>query len=400
MDLFAGVPFWPVKNGLLHTYPPLERSRTCDVAIVGGGITAACLAHELSGAGLEVAVLDRRDIGTGSTAGSTSLLQYELDTPATSLVKTMGEAAAIRALRLCAEAVERLGDLAGSNAWECGFRVRESFYGASTWADVEMLEAEYALQRRHGFAVRYWDRRRVARESSLPHHAALISRPAAQIDAHCLTHGLFRRAIRRGAVIHDRTLVTAYRATARGVVLETERGPQVKARRIVIAAGYEADAFLQEKTTKLYTTFALITEPVKGLVGWPGRRLLWETARPYFYARTTDDDRIILGGEDEPYVNPRRRERALPGKVRLLLRKFRHYFPRIAIEPAYTWAGTFAVTKDGLPFIGGHPRYPHAYFALGYGGNGITFSVVAAAIIRDLCLGRTNADADLFRFGR
>jgi len=95
-----------------------------------------------------------------------------------------------------------------------------------------------------------------------------------------------------------------------------------------------------------------------------------------------------------------RREQALPGRIRRLCRRFRRYFPRIPLEPAYAWAGTFAVTRDGLPLIGPHPSFPHAYFALGYGGNGITFSLVAAAIIRDLCLGRTNADADLFRFGR
>jgi glycine/D-amino acid oxidase-like deaminating enzyme len=48
----------------------------------------------------------------------------------------------------------------------------------------------------------------------------------------------------------------------------------------------------------------------------------------------------------------------------------------------------------------GCPRYPHAYFALGYGGNGITFSVIAAEIIRDYVTGHTNPDARIFRFGR
>ena len=40
------------------------------------------------------------------------------------------------------------------------------------------------------------------------------------------------------------------------------------------------------------------------------------------------------------------------------------------------------------------------FFALGYGGNGITFSVIAAKIITDLYLGRPNPDADIFRFDR
>jgi len=45
----------------------------------------------------------------------------------------------------------------------------------------------------------------------------------------------------------------------------------------------------------------------------------------------------------------------------------------------------FWSVANGLP-----ANYP---FALGYGGNGITFSLIAAEIIQDYFLGRTNRDA-------
>jgi glycine/D-amino acid oxidase-like deaminating enzyme len=45
-------------------------------------------------------------------------------------------------------------------------------------------------------------------------------------------------------------------------------------------------------------------------------------------------------------------------------------------------------------------EYPNCYFALGYGGNGITLSLVAAQIIRDAILDRRNPAADLFSFNR
>jgi glycine/D-amino acid oxidase-like deaminating enzyme len=75
-------------------------------------------------------------------------------------------------------------------------------------------------------------------------------------------------------------------------------------------------------------------------------------------------------------------------------------FPAIEMRPACAWAGTFAETRDGLPYVGSVPQFPRGYFALGYGGNGITFSLVAARIIRDAILGRRNDDAELFRFNR
>jgi glycine/D-amino acid oxidase-like deaminating enzyme len=400
MDLFSGCPYWPVRNGLLATYPPLERSTGCDVAIIGGGITGACVAHALAEKGCSVVVLDRRDIGAGSTAGSTSLLQYELDTPLVTLAGRMGEEAAARSYHLCADAIERIGQLADAMPGRCGFQRRESFYGATTAREVRALRMEYELRRRHGFAVQYWDRRRIAAASTLPHHAAIVSRPAAEIDAHRFTHGLLQAAARWGTRIHDRTEVCRYRATRTGVVLHTDRGAEVRARRLVIAAGYEASSIVRLAGIRLQSTYALVSEPVRSLPGWPGRRLIWETARPYFYLRTTTDNRVIMGGADEPFTDPDRRARLLPAKTRWLLRRFHRYFPQIKLEVAYAWAGTFAETGDGLPFIGAHPSFPRACFALGYGGNGITFSMVAAGLLSDFCAGRTNADAALFRFGR
>jgi glycine/D-amino acid oxidase-like deaminating enzyme len=72
----------------------------------------------------------------------------------------------------------------------------------------------------------------------------------------------------------------------------------------------------------------------------------------------------------------------------------------IELEVAYRWAGTFGETKDGLAYIGQVPQMPRCYFVLGFGGNGITYSLIASEIVRDALIGRSNADARLFRFDR
>jgi glycine/D-amino acid oxidase-like deaminating enzyme len=66
----------------------------------------------------------------------------------------------------------------------------------------------------------------------------------------------------------------------------------------------------------------------------------------------------------------------------------------------FAWAGTFANTKDGLPYIGIHKKFPRVFFALGFGGNGITFSQVAANIVRDMIMGKKNPDQHIFTFDR
>ena len=74
--------------------------------------------------------------------------------------------------------------------------------------------------------------------------------------------------------------------------------------------------------------------------------------------------------------------------------------PRDPLRRGLALGRTFGQTKDGLPYIGPTRQFPNGYFALGYGGNGITFSWIAAGILLDLFLGRTNPDAEIVRLGR
>ena len=128
---------------------------------------------------------------------------------------------------------------------------------------------------------------------------------------------------------------------------------------------------------------------------------MWETGKSYLYARTTPDGRVLVGGEDDEVQDPSRRDARLERKSAKLIKKFARLFPEAPpLETAFAWAGAFGHTRDGLAYIGAHPAFPGGYFALGFGGNGITFSVSASLILRDLFLGRRNPDAKIFRFER
>ena len=41
MDLTTGCPLWPIRDGLLATYPPLTRDITCDVAITASLLSSS-----------------------------------------------------------------------------------------------------------------------------------------------------------------------------------------------------------------------------------------------------------------------------------------------------------------------------------------------------------------------
>lgn len=401
MDLTSGYPFWPVRDGLLQTYRRLDDDVSVDVIVLGGGVTGALVARALAVAGIETMVLDKRDIGWGSTAASTALLQYEVDVLVTDLAKKIGERDAGRAYHACRAAIDTLGAITEELRDATGFSRRRSLYFANRKRDRAVLRAELAMRQSLGFRVDWLDEGDIAERFAFTRPAALLTHDAAQVDPYALTHALLRDAVARGARVHDRTNVSRIERTDDGVVVHTTDGCAVRARRIVFATGYETHAFLEQRDVTLVSTYALVSEPMTSFDGWgEDRCLIWEHARPYLYLRTTDDDRIMVGGEDEPFRDPGRRDRLLPRKTRKLVSRFRELFPDLPFEVAFSWTGTFGETSDGLPRIGRHPDWPHAWFALGYGGNGIVFSVIAAEIIRDGLLGREHRDADLFGFSR
>jgi glycine/D-amino acid oxidase-like deaminating enzyme len=400
MDLRSGQAFWPIKNGLLASYPALSVDQTCEVAVLGGGITGALVADRLMSEGVETVLLEKRDVARGSTAASTSLLQYEIDVELVDLISRVGEADAVRAYQLGLEAIDEVEELVRGFGDDCGFERKGSLYLASKKAHVEKLRAEYECRRQYGFDVRYLDADEFHELFPFKAPGAIFSDGDGQIDVFRLTHALLGRAVKRGLRAYDRTTVTAIKHGRGHSVLETDRGSVVRARRVVFATGYESQQYLKTSAGDLHSTFATVSEPMERFPTWPGRCLIWETARPYFYARTTSDDRVVIGGADAPFATAHQRPGLICRKSERLVRRFESMFPGAAFEVAYAWAGTFGETKDGLAYIGRSPEWPNAYFALGYGGNGITMSVVAARLIVDGYLGRVNPDAHIYRFGR
>ena len=400
MDLHSGTPFWPVRDGLPAAYPALRRDESAEVAIVGAGVTGALIAYELSHAGVDVVVVERDEVASGSTAATSGLLLYDPDASFEALVASVGRDAAAQVYRLGMSAIDRIEALCRDLSHPCGFHRRPSLYLASRRRDLKALRRECESRNALGLEVQFFERDGIEARYSFSAPGAIYSQGCGEIDCYRFTHCLLEAAQRAGARIYDRTPVTALDSAAAGVTLTVDGGHHIRSRRAVWATGYDTGLKLERPTGRLASTWAFASEPLEHFTGWPDRCLIWETARPYLYVRTTDDGRLLAGGEDEPYPQRHRRVTKLLEKRNQLLRRTRAMFPQLAIEPAYAWAGTFATTEDGLPFIGAVPDYSGVWFALGYGGNGITFSVIAAAILRDAILGHENADATLFAFDR
>jgi glycine/D-amino acid oxidase-like deaminating enzyme len=107
-----------------------------------------------------------------------------------------------------------------------------------------------------------------------------------------------------------------------------------------------------------------------------------------------------MGGGDEDFKDPQKRDKLLPKKEQFLLKKFQKKFPKINFKIDYSWAGTFGETKDGLPYFGKPNPDNNEHYILGFGGNGITFSVIGMNSILASLENIKHPDLEYYKFGR
>ena len=205
MDLVSPHPYWLLQNGLLNGYPSLKEDVRSDVVVLGAGISGAFVTDRLASAGLDVVVLDKRDVGTGSTSASTALLQYEIDTSLSALTDQIGKQDAERAYRLCHDSIDLIERVAAELGVQQIFQRKPSAYLAVKDSECEELRKECEARKKAGIDVEYLDKSEVSTRFSFTRPAALVSTQAAQLDAHRLTHALLSRGEKHGARIFDRT---------------------------------------------------------------------------------------------------------------------------------------------------------------------------------------------------
>lgn len=401
MDLKSGYPFWAVKNGLLSAFPQLTHDHRSDVVVVGGGITGALIANELSRHGHYVVVLERRDVGWGSSAASTGLLQYEIDTHMSHLAKRYGETDALLAYQACADAIGELETLAAGMG-DVDFERQHSLYYASNEEHVAPLKEELALRQKHGFEAEWLDSEAILAEYGFAAPGAILTKLAASVDPYRMAYQLFAKVIARGGEVYDRTQMETMAPDEQGVTLTLTNGATLRCQYVVMAAGYESQTWLPKPVAVNRSSYAFITDPLSlEKLGKLRHTMLWESARPYLYMRTTGDGRLLVGGDDDENDIPARRDARVEEKARGLTRKVEELWPTLDINPTFSWGGTFAETEDGLPFFGPHEAHgPRVHFAMAYGGNGISYSMIGAKLLRALIEGKSHPLAELFSFRR
>lgn len=380
MELYRGQPYWPTTwQG--RSYPRLQGERSCDAAIIGGGVSGLLCAYVLSRAGHRVILLEKGRIGRGSTSLNTGLIEVTSDHLLTELEVRFGRNIAAHFYQASAGGLDLLREIARELSGDAQVRCKDSLYLAARLTDRRKLEQEAVRQQAIGLPSRFLSSKDLHRDYGISAHGAILTHNDAQLNPYRFTHLMAQTACERyGLVIQEQTPIRETDMDFAGHMIRAG-DLTVRYRRLIIATGYDVFAFEKEHLPQmdLVSTFAAVTEaggPQAPFVELP---LIWESARPYLYWRSTADGRLIVGGKDEP-------------DTRLSQDKSRRFAETLIAEaadrmgglsvppPAFWYEAVFGESRDGLPYAGPHPVLPDVFLMRGIGGNGTLYAAISAKI--------------------
>ncbi len=399
LDLTTGRPVWNAYRAPPVPTQPLVRDVSADVLVVGMGISGAMVAESLTAAGYSVIMIDRRGPVLGSTPASTALVLYEIDEPLRVLTTHIGRRDAEAAWRRSRLAVANLSDRVKELAIDCGLTPRPSLLIGGDRLDAAGLQEEAAARRAAGLYAEFLSPKQLRQRYGIARDGAILSPGNLAVDPRKLAAGLLLKSQERGARCYAPAEATDIISGKKSVNVATRCGPVIKADHVVLATGYELPDIVPKGGHAITSTWAIATKPQRHAL-WPEEAFIWEASDPYLYLRSTADGRVVCGGEDEPFSDETARDALIEAKAGTIARKLAALMPALDTTPEFKWTGSFGTTRSGLPLIGRLPKHPNVFAVMGYGGNGMTYSRIAAEIVLAELSGSPDSDADLFGFVR
>ncbi|MFC7371625.1 NAD(P)/FAD-dependent oxidoreductase [Fictibacillus iocasae] len=392
--------YWPSTYNHEMEYPALTENESCDVLIVGGGMTGALCAHTLAkDTNLDVVLIDRKKTAYGSTPANNGILKFSSDKMLHELIREIGTDDAVYFYEMCQESLKKLSRLALDLNMGSDYRIRNSLYYASTAEDAVKVAKEYEALHHYGFPVHFVKEKDMLKYVPFHKPGAILTEGDADMNPFRFAQEIVKSAAGMGVRVYEETPLLHKSKGSDYFIIDTGRAI-IRAKTLLFATGYDNDFLAQQFGANLNRSYAVITEPVPAIKGWNDKCMIWETNRPYLYMRTTADNRIIAGGLDEDKLEEPIDDQLIGRKADRLLKKINEMFPDVKPVLAQAWYTTSGESHDGLPYIGEHPNNEGEYYCLGFGGNRTLYSMIGAEVIKELLTKGSHTAEKLFSLSR
>ena len=350
-------------------------NKSFDVIIAGAGITGLTTGLLLQKAGKSVLVAEAKNIGFGTSSGTTAHLNTFLDTPYNEIQKKFGNDHAKNVAAIVKQALELIKQNVNEYNIDCGYSQLPAFLFSQNENQTEELENIFKAAKECNVDCEW------TKELPVPllHEKALMWSGQATFHPTRYLTGIAIAFENAGGTILENCRITAVEETKDHHIVKSGRG-EFKTKHFIYATHIPPGVNLLHFRCAPYRSYAMAVQLEKK-EHYPDS-IIYDMYDPYHYYRTQEIDGelyFIAGGEDHKTGHEENTENCF----RNLEAHVRKYFP--VKEIINRWSSQYFEPADGIPYIGHLPGHPGTmYVATGYGGNGMVYSAVAALVLSDL----------------
>jgi glycine/D-amino acid oxidase-like deaminating enzyme len=389
------VPNYPTHRGPLKV----------DAVIVGGGLTGCATAYAFAAAGIKVALFEADRLGHGASGSSTGWIADDPGGSFFDLEKLVGLRRARDSWQAWRRSALDFAALLRRLKIKCDLEPHGSLLIATTAEQTVRLAREQKSRRAAGLDAVVAAPRVITEELAAAGTTGIRSRDGATLNPYRATIGLAAAAVERGAQIFERSPVRRIGFNRKDAEVFTSGG-SFRTGRVIIATAMPTAALSHSLARHFWfkSSYLTLTEPLPARLRQRlGKRsvVIRDGATPPHVLRWVDDERLLIAGADGDQPADRLQEKTIVQRTGQLMYELSTIYPDISgTLPAYGWKAPYALTAEGLPYIGPHRNFPHQLFAFGDSSHGVTGAFLASRMLLRHYLGEADAADEAFGFTR
>lgn len=407
MKLHSGILYWPEitkveKTKFEDDFDPNKN----DILIVGGGISGAISAYRLAKEGYGVTLIEKNEIGSGSSSANTGLIQYMSDKGVRYYINSLGYDEGKGFYDKSVKAIATLTELDREleNLDVPTFEIKKSLILATEEDKVSELKAETEKQKEFGYGAEYFDKEFLSK-LGIDAFGGLCAKPDIALNPFGFVHRLIRSAVEKYNLhIMEKTEFISVEDCSDFQIVNVEKnGKRIryKFKKVIFATGYEPPEMFKEKLSKLIINKTYVTVSRDDIqLDENTDYLTWEVREPYTYFRHTFENSLMIGGLDEPGDSISDVEVYKNKNNLIRLTKEMLIDKNLKIEPEYSYVALFGESEDDIPYIGVDTDNKNLMVICGAGGNGTVYSTIASEFAISWVKNDDLSDYKIFSLGR